>query len=70
MRGGRDRKSCSVNFCSLVVLESSVDEEWWGGAESFMQGQVKSYLFPAGISAEAISMTYVESTVYFYVLFL
>ena len=25
-----------INFCSLVVLESSVDERWWGGAESLI----------------------------------
>ena len=31
-------------------------EEWWGGAESLIQGQLKSHLFPAGILAEAISM--------------
>ena len=24
------------NFCSLRVLESSVDEKWWGGAESLI----------------------------------
>ena len=30
---GRGRKHCFVNFCSLAVLESSVDEGWWGEAE-------------------------------------
>ena len=25
-----------INFCSLAVLESSVDERWWGGAESLI----------------------------------
>ena len=51
---GRSRKRCFVNFCSLVVLQSSVDEGWWGGAKSLIQGQLKLHLFPAGISAEAI----------------
>ena len=27
---------CFVNFCSLAVLELSVDEGWWGGAESLI----------------------------------
>ena len=27
---GEDRKNWFVNFCSLVVLESSLDEGWWG----------------------------------------
>ena len=54
-RGGGDRKNCCVNFCSLVVLKSSVDEGWWGEAESLISGQLKSHTFPDG---------------YFYVLFL
>ena len=35
-RLGGGRKHCFVNFCSLVVLESSVDEGWWTGAESLI----------------------------------
>ena len=31
-----------LNFCSLAVLESSVDEGWWCGAVSLI------YLFPDG----------------------
>ena len=27
---GEGRKHWLVNFCSLVVLESSLDEGWWG----------------------------------------
>ena len=34
--GGGGRKHCFVNFCSVAVLESSVDEGWWGGAESLI----------------------------------
>ena len=31
------RKLCFVNFCSLAVLESSVDEGWWsGGRKSYL----------------------------------
>ena len=33
---GGGRKHCFVNFCSLAVLELSVDEGWWGGAESLI----------------------------------
>ena len=33
---GEGRKHCFVNFYSLAVLESSVDEGWWGGAESLI----------------------------------
>ena len=65
-----DRKHCFVNFFSLGVLESPVDEGWWDGAESLNLGQLKSHLFPAGISAEPISMTNVVSAGYFYFLFL
>ena len=32
-RWGGSREHCFVNFCSLVVLASSVDERWWGGAK-------------------------------------
>ena len=46
-RWGEGRKHCIVNFCFLVVLESSVDEGWWGGTESLILGQLKSYLFSA-----------------------
>ena len=35
-RWGGGRKHCFVNFCSLAVLESSVDEGWWSGAESLI----------------------------------
>ena len=35
-----------------------MSEGWWGKAESFIQGQVKSHPFPGGILAEAISMTH------------
>ena len=48
-------------------------EEWWGGAESLIQGQLKVHPFPAGILVEAISMTHSGmlyrldiSTFYFY----
>ena len=55
-RWGAGRKHCFVDFSSLVALESSVDEGWWGGAESYIQGQLKSHLFPAEILVEAINM--------------
>ena len=32
----RGRKHCFVNFYSLMVLESSVDEGWWGGVENLI----------------------------------
>ena len=31
---------------------------WWSVAESLIQSQLKSHFFPAGILAEAISMTH------------
>ena len=34
--GGGGRKHCFVNFCSVAVLESLVDEGWWGGVESLI----------------------------------
>ena len=37
-----DRKHCFVNFCSLAVLEFSVDKAWWEWGR-------KSYLGPAEI---------------------
>ena len=36
----------------------SVGEWWWRVAESLIQGRLKSYPFPGGILAAAISMTY------------
>ena len=64
-----ENKSIVLLILLLVVLEYLVDEGWWGGAVSLIKDQQKS-LFPAGISAETISMTNVVSTGYFYVLFL
>ena len=49
---GRNRKHYFVNICSLVVLKLLMGEEWWGGAESLIQYQVKSPLFPTGILAQ------------------
>ena len=57
-RRGRDIKQCFVNFYFLGVLESLMDQGWWGGAESLIYGQLKLHLFPTGILAEAVSMTH------------
>ena len=65
-----ENKSIVLLILFLVVVESLVDEGWWGGAVSLIKDQQKSHLFPAGISAETISLTNVVSTGYFYVLFL
>ena len=32
----RGRKHCFVNFCLLEALEFSMDEGWWGWAESLI----------------------------------
>ena len=56
MRGMQ--KVLFVNFSSLVVLLLSVGERWWGGEESLIYGQLMSHLFPAGILAEAVSVTH------------
>ena len=32
----------------VAVLESSMDEGWWGGAEILIQGQLKSHLSRPG----------------------
>ena len=53
-----EKRKSFVNFSSLVVLKSSVDEGWWGGTESLIWGQLKSRRFRAKILAEAISMTH------------
>ena len=70
----RDRKHCFIN--SLALVESSVDEGWWGWTESLIYGQLKSRKFKAGILAEAISTTHSDMyqlhicTFYFYEPFL
>ena len=51
----------------IFVLYLLVGEGLWVGAESLILGQLKSYLFPAGIYADAISMIH---SGYFYILFL
>ena len=62
-----------ANFCFLAVLELSIDEGWGSGAESFVWGELKSHLFPAGILAEEVSMRHSDvlyrldiSTFHFY----
>ena len=55
-RGGR--KHCFVNICSLAMLYSLVGDRSWGGAESFIQGQLKLHLFRGRILAEATCMTH------------
>ena len=47
--GGGSRKHYFVDFCSLALLQSSVGEGLWVGAESLIKGQLKSHFFPAGI---------------------
>ena len=70
-RGGR--KHCFVNICSLAMLYSLVGDRSWGGAESFIQGQLKLHPFPRqDVSWSNMHDTFwhVLSTRYFYVLFL
>ena len=55
---GTGKKHCSVNICSLAVLESLVAEGWCGGAQTLIPGQLKSHLFSDGNLVAAISMTY------------
>ena len=38
---GGGRKHRFVNFCSLAVLELSVDEGWWGGGRKCYLGRVE-----------------------------
>ena len=70
-RWGEHGKHCFSNFCSLVVLDSSVDEGWCGVGQ-------KSCLWPAEIASFSsrdfsrsnnhVTFWYVVSVGYFYVL--
>ena len=55
---GGGRKNCFVNFCSLAVLESSVNEGWWVVTESLIWAIGNLKKLRAGILAEAISTTH------------
>ena len=72
-RWRRGRKHCFVNFCFLEVLESLMDEGWWGWGRKSLLGAAKIASFSRrnfSWSNKHDTFWRVVTTRYFYVLFL